>query len=70
MAPESKQTTCRVLLALSKNKTALNNFMNFAQGYQNTYILWINDAKRDATRKNRIQKLVERASKNIKPGMM
>jgi len=59
-----------VLKALSKNKTALNNFLNFANGYRNSYIYWINDAKRKETRIKRIEKLVDRASKNIKPGMM
>ena len=56
--------------ALSNNDIANKNFNNFAPGYQNSYIFYINDAKREDTRKRRIQKVVERASKNIKPGMM
>ena len=67
---EKQEIPKDLLSALSKNKIALNNFINFAQGYQNNYIYWINDAKKDETRKRRIAKVLERASENIKPGMM
>ena len=56
--------------ALSNNDLANTNFNNFASSYQNSYIYYINDAKRENTRKSRIQKVVDCASKNIKPGMM
>jgi uncharacterized protein YdeI (YjbR/CyaY-like superfamily) len=59
-----------LLEALEKNKTAKINFINFAKGYQQTYIKWINFAKKIETRKKRIQKIIEFAEKNIKPGMM
>ena len=58
-----------LLKALKKNNKALNNFLNFAPGYQNNYIYLINDAKREETRIRRILKVVERASENLKPGM-
>ena len=56
--------------ALSKDNLANTNFNNFAPSQQNSYIYYINAAKREDTRKRRIQKVVESASKNIKPGMM
>jgi len=59
-----------VLDALSKNSKALKNFLNFAQGYQNSYLYWIKDAKKSEMRIRRIKKLVKRASQNIKPGMI
>ena len=56
--------------ALSNDDLAYTNFKKLAPSYQNSYIYYINDAKREDTRKRRIQKVVECASKNIKPGMM
>ena len=56
--------------ALKQDEKAYVNFLNFAPGYRKSYIYYINDAKREDTRKRRIQRVVERASQNIKPGMM
>jgi uncharacterized protein YdeI (YjbR/CyaY-like superfamily) len=56
--------------ALSKNKKAMNNFDNFAPSYKKMYILWIDDAKKQETRRKRIKRVVEWAVKNQKPGMM
>ena len=58
-----------LLKALKNNNKALNNFLNFAPGYQNNYIYRINDAKREDTRKRRIAEIVDRAFQNLKPGM-
>jgi uncharacterized protein YdeI (YjbR/CyaY-like superfamily) len=41
----------------------------FARGYQNQYILRIEDANQLETRKRRISKVVERSIKNLKPGV-
>jgi uncharacterized protein YdeI (YjbR/CyaY-like superfamily) len=56
--------------ALAKNKKAQENFSRFAPSYQKMYILWILDAKRKETRKKRIDEVVKRSAKNIKPGML
>ncbi len=57
-------------IALSKNKVASTNFLNFADSYKNMYINWVNSAKKEETRQRRIMEVVNRASKNKKPGMM
>jgi uncharacterized protein YdeI (YjbR/CyaY-like superfamily) len=54
--------------ALSRNREALENFNNFAPGYKNQYIFWVNDAKQVETRKRRIIEVVKRAAENKKPG--
>jgi uncharacterized protein YdeI (YjbR/CyaY-like superfamily) len=56
--------------ALAKNKNAMNNFDKFAPSYKKMYILWIDDAKKQETRKRRIKRVIEWAAKNKKPGMM
>ncbi|MFQ5833367.1 MAG: YdeI/OmpD-associated family protein [Candidatus Thorarchaeota archaeon] len=35
---------------------------------QFTYVHWVLDTKRESTRKRRIQEVVERSSRNEKPG--
>jgi len=55
--------------ALFKDKRAWINFCELADGYKNWYIFWINDAKQKETRERRIEKVVNRITKNMKPGM-
>jgi uncharacterized protein YdeI (YjbR/CyaY-like superfamily) len=57
-----------LLIALKYNDTSYNNFMNFPPSSRRLYVFWLNDAKRDETRKARIVKIVDRSEKNIKPG--
>ena len=66
---EKQEVPEDLLKALSKNKVSLGNFLDFAPSYKNSYIYWINDAKKEETRIRRILKVVERASENLKPGM-
>ena len=54
--------------ALKADKTARDNFHNFAASYRNNYIGWINGAKTDVTRRKRIAEVVQRAVMNRKPG--
>lgn len=56
--------------ALKLDKIAWENFNNFTKSNQLMYITYIIDAKRDDTKKRRIAKVVSRARKNEKPGMM
>jgi uncharacterized protein YdeI (YjbR/CyaY-like superfamily) len=44
--------------------------MKFAPSHQRTYINWLNSAKREETRKNRIEKIIHFALQNQKPGMV
>ena len=55
---------------LMSDKEAWKNFQNFTKSYQNLYIFWVNYAKRDETKKKRIQLVLERAKRNEPPGMM
>ena len=56
--------------ALKQDKTAWEFFNGLPTGYQNQYLFWVEDAKRPETRKNRIAKVVERAKRGIKPGVV
>jgi len=53
-------------VALIKNKEAWRNFQAFAKSYRTTYIYWVSAAKREGTRKKRIDEVVRRAERNIK----
>jgi uncharacterized protein YdeI (YjbR/CyaY-like superfamily) len=52
--------------ALLKNREAWDNFRKFANTYRNMYIGWIVSARTAETRRRRIGKVVEQASKNKK----
>jgi len=56
--------------ALKKDKVAWKNFNTFALGQKNQYIFWVEGAKTAETRKKRIARVVERAKRNIKPGIV
>lgn len=55
---------------LMSDRIAWTNFQNFGKSYQNTYIFFVNYAKREETKKKRIQLILERAKKNQPPGIM
>ena len=57
-----------LLIALKNNDTAYNNFINFPPSSRRLYVFWLNEAKREETRKGRIIKIVEKSEKNIKTG--
>jgi uncharacterized protein YdeI (YjbR/CyaY-like superfamily) len=59
-----------LMKALKAVPDAWKNFSAFAPSYQQMYITWINFVKRDDARKRRIERVVERSEKNIKPGML
>ncbi len=63
MPPEMKKV-------LMSDKEAWKNFQNFGKSYQNTYIFWVNYAKREETKNKRILLVLERAKKNIPPGIV
>ncbi len=58
-----------LMIELEKNKTALNNFNNFAPSYKRFYIYWIEHAKRQETRNKRIKEVFNRSLENKKPGV-
>ena len=57
-----------LLVALKNSDEAYNNFINFPPSSRRLYVFWLNDAKREDTRKSRIVKIVENSGNNIKPG--
>jgi len=52
--------------ALSHNRAAQQNFENFAFSYKRNYVGWINSAKKDKTRKKRIEEAVVLIEQNVK----
>ena len=56
--------------ALEINETAINNFMKLSASRKRLYILWLENAKRDETRKKRLLKILEFAGKNEFPSML
>ncbi|MFK8060998.1 MAG: YdeI family protein [Polaribacter sp.] len=58
--PEDLQTE------FDKNKTAFNNYNNFAPSYRKSYLYWLNQAKREATRQKRINEIISFCKQNVK----
>lgn len=54
---------------LLKDKTACENFKEFANTYRNMYIGWIKGAKTAETRAKRIKEVVKKSLENTKPGI-
>jgi uncharacterized protein YdeI (YjbR/CyaY-like superfamily) len=59
-----------LMVAFRNNERAFSNFNNFPPSSRRLYVLWLNSAKREETRKGRIAKIVDRSDKNIRAGMM
>jgi uncharacterized protein YdeI (YjbR/CyaY-like superfamily) len=53
--------------ALGSNMAAKTNFETFSDSVKKQILYWIKSAKREATRKNRIEKTVKLAAQNEKP---
>ncbi|CAM1369984.1 YdeI/OmpD-associated family protein [Tenacibaculum xiamenense] len=60
VVPEDLQT------AFKNNKKAYENYTNFAPSYKKGYLYWLNQAKREQTRLNRITKIIELCALNQK----
>ena len=58
--PEDLQT------AFNNNPKAFENYENFARGYRKSYLYWLNQAKREATRQKRIEQIVALCEQNLK----
>ena len=55
--------------AFEKHPSAFHNYQNFAPSYRKSYLYWLNQAKREATRKKRIGEIIDYCSRNIKSRM-
>jgi len=53
-------------LAFHKNKNAYTNFLNFAPSYKKGYLYWLNQAKREDTKRKRIAEIIKFCDSNIK----
>ena len=53
-------------LAFEQNKTALDNYNKFSPSYRKSYLYWLNQAKREATRSARIAEIISLCEQNIK----
>ncbi|WP_284652972.1 YdeI/OmpD-associated family protein [Flavobacterium terrisoli] len=53
-------------LAFEQNKTAFENYNKFSPSYRKSYLYWLNQAKREETRKSRIAEIVKLCEQNIK----
>ncbi|MGZ0017761.1 YdeI/OmpD-associated family protein [Yeosuana sp. AK3] len=49
-----------------ENQIAFNNYQNFAPSYRKSYLYWLNQAKREDTRKKRITEIIQLCANNIK----
>ncbi len=59
-----------LLSALKTNTIAFKNFNNFSPSNQQNYIGWVLSAKRRETIEKRITAVIDRCTKNLKPGMI
>lgn len=59
-----------LITALKLDSVAYDNFINFPPSSRRLYIFWLNSAKREETRNNRIKRIVENSIKNVRAGMM
>jgi uncharacterized protein YdeI (YjbR/CyaY-like superfamily) len=55
-----------LLKAFNGNKEAFTNYQNFASSYKKSYLYWLKQAKREVTRQNRIEKIIELCEQNKK----
>jgi uncharacterized protein YdeI (YjbR/CyaY-like superfamily) len=53
-------------IQFDKNSEALNNYNRFAPSYRKSYLYWLNQAKREDTRRKRITEIIQLCANNIK----
>lgn len=52
--------------AFDSDSQSFENYQNFARGQRKSYLYWLNQAKREETRKRRIDEIVQLCKANIK----
>ena len=52
--------------AFDKNPIALTNYQNFSASYRKSYLYWLNQAKREETRRARIEEIIKLCEQNSK----
>ncbi|QHI34682.1 hypothetical protein IMCC3317_00250 [Kordia antarctica] len=52
--------------AFDNNPKAFENYQNFSPSYRKSYLYWLNQAKREATREKRIAEIIRLCGENVK----
>lgn len=52
--------------AFDKNPKAYENYQNFSPSYRKSYLYWLNQAKREATKEKRITEIIRLCEANMK----
>jgi uncharacterized protein YdeI (YjbR/CyaY-like superfamily) len=53
-------------LAFDQNEIAFVNYKNFSPSYRKSYLYWLNQAKKEETRNNRIAEIIKFCTLNKK----
>lgn len=53
-------------IAFKTHPEAFANYQNFAPSYRKSYLYWLKQAKREATRKKRLNEIIDLCKRNIK----
>ncbi len=53
-------------IEFDKHPVAFDNYQNFSPSYRKSYLYWLNQAKREETRKKRISEIIQLCANNIK----
>lgn len=65
-AVENHEIPTDLEIAFKQNPKALENYQNFSPSYRKSYLYWLNHAKREETRKIRIDEIIKLCEQNIK----
>lgn len=65
-AVESHEIPDDLQQAFDQNPIAFTNYKNFSPSYRKSYLYWLNHAKREETRKNRIVEIIKLCEQNCK----
>lgn len=65
-AVENLEIPSDLQLAFNSNSVAYTNYQSFSFHYRKSYLYWLNQAKREETRTNRISEIIKLCEQNIK----
>jgi uncharacterized protein YdeI (YjbR/CyaY-like superfamily) len=65
-AVENHEIPDDLQLAFDSNPIAFTNYQNFSNTYRKSYLYWLNQAKREETRTNRIEEIIRLCERNCK----
>lgn len=65
-AVENLEIPIDLQIAFDNNPLAFTNYSNFSKSYRKSYLYWLNQAKRETTRQQRIKEIIALCLKNSK----